>query len=139
MIDKNAKIFLTYSLGGKYITKRGEYSVAKLSGGVITTPSKTLEQPEYAECTMRVVLNNAFIERALSLPECPYKRNSGEYHWWLKSDMGKLLLDYKNLTDEQKIQRHVEIYVKDITGISELIKGEDYNYDLVMEDNEEED
>lgn len=137
MSNKNNKIFLTYNLRGEYITKRGEYSVAKLNGKEITTPSKTLVQPEYAECTKRVTLDYSFIERALSLPACPHKRNSGEYHWWLKSPMGKLLLEFKNLTDEQLIKKHIEIYVSDMIGVSELIEGEDYHYTLVLEDEDE--
>ena len=137
-MDKNSRIFLTFNESGKYITKRGEYSVAKLSGGNVTTPSKTLKHPEYADCSRKVVLDYSFIEKALEIPESP-KRNSGDYHRWLRSDLGKLWSDWKKLSDEQKIKRHIEIYVKDMTGMLNPEEGDDYTFDVVMDKNDEND
>ena len=151
-ISRNSKIFLTFNEGGKYLIKSEEYTSASVHNGtkkiqydcgviapelIVDVPSKIKRQPEYADCNKKVILNYSFIERALEFPECPYKRNTGEYHWWLKSDMGKLALDFKKLNDEQKIKRHIEIYVKDMTGILNPVEKEDYSYQLIFDDNED--
>lgn len=116
MINKNNKIFLTFNEGGKYLTKRGIYST----------------------CSRKVVLDYSFIEKALEIPESP-KRNSGNYHRWLRSDLGKLWSDWKKLSDEQKIKRHIEIYVKDMTGMLNPEEGDDYTFDIVMDKIDEKD
>ncbi|MCK9429215.1 MAG: hypothetical protein M0R17_04365 [Candidatus Omnitrophica bacterium] len=130
MIELNSKIFLTFNEGGKYITKRGEYSVAKLSGGDITTPSKTLKQPEYADCTRALVLSTEFINNALEMPKGP-KKNTGEWHRWLRSPLGNLALNWKKYSDLEKLEIHIKSLVEDLTGLSDLVKNEHYKFELI--------
>ena len=137
-MNKNNKIFLTFNEGGKYLTKRGIYSTAKIRQCIVVEESRTIKHPEYADCSRKVVLDYSFIEKALEIPESP-KRNSGDYHRWLRSDLGKLWSDWKKLSDEQKIKRHIEIYVKDMTGMLNPEEGDDYTFDIVMDKIDEKD
>lgn len=130
MIEQGSKILLTFSEGGKYITRRGEYSVAKLSGGNITTPSKTLVQPEYADCTRTIKLSESFVENALEIPKGPQK-GSSEWHRWLRSPLGNLSLNWKKYSDTEKLDIHIKSLVEDMTGMSDLVKNEDFSYEII--------
>jgi len=130
MIEKNSKIFLTFNESGKYITKRGEYSVAKLSGGVITTPSKTLVQPEYADCTRSIKLSYEFIKNALEIPKGPQK-GSSEWYRWLRSPIGQLSQNWKKYSEIEKLDLHISELVKDLTGLDTTIKNEDFTYEII--------
>lgn len=146
MIENNSKISLSYQVTGEYLVKRGKYSSAKIKFGknivkydcgqegpevIIENPSQVIEKPEFADSHISVILPEAFIERALELPKCSARKGSDEYHRWFRSDMGKLLLDWKKLNDIQKIERHIEIYVKDITRNPNPIRGRDYKFEII--------
>lgn len=140
------KIFLTYFLGGKYLVKRGNYSSAKISRGaktitydcgmvdretIIDVPSKVIDDPEYAESSIKVILPSEFVERALEVPVNPHKKGTPEYHRYFRSNMGKLLMEWPKLSEKQKIQRHVEIYVSDMTGLTDITNGRDYSFEIL--------
>jgi len=129
MID-SIKIFLTYKLGGEYIIKNGEYSTATLNSGVIVTPSKLIKRPEYSEPHQKVILGEEFVNNALTLPKCPYQKGTNEYYKWFRTDIAKLLMDWKKLNNEQKIQRHIEMYVKDMTGLASVENNIHYSFNI---------
>jgi hypothetical protein len=41
------------------------------------------------------------------------------------------MLDWKKLNDLQKVERHIEIYVKDTTKNPNPIKGTDYKFEII--------
>lgn len=139
MESKEKKIFLTYTLGGKYLIQRGEYTSATISRSskdtqydcgiigketIIEKPSFQKKAPKYAEATQKVTLGESFVEMALTKPECPYKHGTDEFYAWLRSPMGQFFKNFKNMSDEQKIEYHVNLYVKDMSG-------EEYSYQIV--------
>jgi len=130
MIEQSSRILLTFNEGGKYIVKHGEYSTAKLSGGVITTPSKTIEQPVYADCTRTIKLSEAFVINALEIPKGPQKGTS-EWHRWLRSSLGNLSLNWKKFSDTERLDIHIKSLVEDLTGMQDLVKNTDYSYEII--------
>ena len=122
-------ITLSYRIPGEYLTKRGKYRsavISKVNGEYITDKNlATLESAEYADCTQAVKLGNAFIEHALERPTPPKSKDS--YHRWSRTDMGKLYIEWKKLNNAQKIKRHIEMYVRDLTGQLEP----EFSYDII--------
>ncbi|MCP4255041.1 MAG: hypothetical protein GY775_16865 [Candidatus Scalindua sp.] len=125
---KYSKIFLTYTLGGKYLVSPGIYKEAIVVNGsktktydcgivgkeVITKrPMQVVKEPSYKEATQTIELGSEFIKRALEKPKPPKKG----YQRWLRQPEGKLFQEWKTIKDDEtKIKRAVAIYVADLTG-----------------------
>lgn len=123
MITKDNQISLTYTVGGECLKKSGIYTVADVTVKnaftknevfILNKPSRTIEPAQWNYSQTSVTLGGQFIEMALEPPVKPQEVN---YHKWLRTPLGKLSQDWKKLTPEQKIHRHIEIYVADMGGL----------------------
>lgn len=130
MINKNNQILLTYTLGGEFLLTRGIYTSAdvtvinpftKNEVYKLNKPMQTIKRAEYEKATQQVTLNSSFIEMALERPEKP---EGMSFNRWIRTPIGRLYLDWKKLSNEQKIEFHIQQYV-----IS--MNGEDYSYEII--------
>lgn len=114
MINKDSKIFLTYSLGGKYLLNAGKYDIIK---------DKLLcrKSPEYSKCTQKVTLEYSFIKNILSPPEKPEDMSWGRF---LSTSEGKLHQKWKKLSQKEIVSYRLWQYVKDLGGI-------EFTYELI--------
>lgn len=129
-MNKDSQISLTYVLQGEYFLNKGIYTTADVTVKnpnsrkevfITNKPSQTLKRAEYDKATQEVNLNNSFIEMAL---ERPSKPDGMSFQRWLRTPMGKLYQNWNKLSDEQKVNFHVEQYVMDMGG-------EDYSYEII--------
>jgi hypothetical protein len=108
MISINNQISLTYYVGGEYLVKAGLYKSATENKGLVV-----IKQPEFKRCIQSTTLSTVFTEMCLTRPERPKDQNINR---WFRTDAGKLFLDWKKLSVEEKVRRHVESYVSDMGG-----------------------
>ena len=130
MINKESKISLSYILAGECLSRKGVYTSAdvfvknpftKSELFKVNKPSKTIIQPIYSKATQYVTLGTSFIQNALAQPKKPDGMN---WHYWLKTPLGKVAQNWKKLSDKQKIQFHIEQYVADMGG-------EEFSYEII--------
>lgn len=122
MLNKDSQISLTYELGGEYLLKRGQYTSAdvyvkgtfsKNETFKLNKPSQTIKKAEYAKAVQQVTLSNAFVRMALEKPEKP---DGVSFKRWMRTPMGKLYINFKKMSAEEKIAYHIEQYVNDMGG-----------------------
>ena len=122
MINKDSQISLTYELGGEYLLRRGQYTSAdvyvkgtfsKNETFKLNKLSQTIRKAEYAKAMQQVTLGNAFVRMALDKPEKP---EGMSFKRWMRTPMGKLYLNFKKMSAEEKIAYHIEQYVADMGG-----------------------
>ncbi len=129
MINKNSKIVLTYQLGGTTLQERGIYKTAEVyvknSGKnevfKVDKPMQTIKQPVYKQASQIVTLNSDFVQSALERPEKPKDK---PFRLWSKEPIGKVFLEWRKLSSEQKLEAHIKQYVLDMGG-------EEYSYEII--------
>ena len=129
-MNKDSQISLTYVLQGEYLLNKGIYTTADVTVKnpnsrkevfITNKPLQTIKRAEYEKATQQVTLSSNFIEMALERPEKP---EGMSFQRWLRTPMGKLYQNWNKLSDEQKINFHIEQYVMDMGG-------EDYSYEII--------
>lgn len=117
-------IVLSYQLAGSTFVSKGKYKEAKITkSGVIDKPMKTIKAPEYHYATQSITLGKEFLEQALMRPKAP--RHG--FQRWLRQPEGKLYSEWNKLKPETRLEKVIEIYVSDITGMQNPI----FNYEIV--------
>ena len=58
---------------------------------------------------------------ALEQPKLPEDTN---YHWWMRTPLGKASVLWRKMSQEQKIELHIALYV-------ESQHGYDYSYQII--------
>ena len=120
MISNDSKILLTVSRG-KSLAKAGVYKEAEVSVKnsfqkneeyKVLKQMRVVDPPEYKESTQVITLGHYFIKNALSRPEKP---RQGFYHW-IKTPIGKLFQDWKRMSDNQKLQIHLDELAESLGG-----------------------
>lgn len=119
---KNAEIALTVLLGGALATRgryasspklddKGKqvYSIEKNTAGEIVKEAvftlKTIQLPKLCDCTFTNILNNSFVQWAISEESKP--RKAAASYW-------------KNLPEGKKLHYHIKKYVFDLFGEAEF-------------------
>lgn len=110
MIDNTSKISLTYRIGGEYLIRKGNYTVAELNNttGEVKTHSKTIDEPVFSEPKKHVTLPYSFIEMALERPEIPYKK--APLHEW------KAYSEWKVWSKNKRLHYRIMQLVTDLQG-----------------------
>lgn len=135
---ETTKIFLTYSLGEKYLVRPGKYEAAVIAKGTKTvkfdcgiidkemitkTPMRMLEAPQYADSTQCIELSDDFVKHALTRPIKP-KRG---FNRWMRTGEGELFQNWNKLTPETRLKKAIENYVKDVTNQEDPV----FSYEII--------
>lgn len=130
MINNESKISLTFTEGGETLVRKGRYQTAKVNVlnpfkdnevYKLIEPMKVIQPAVYTTSQRSVTLSNEFIQMALEQPKLPEDTN---YHWWIRTPLGKASLVWKKMSKEQKIEFHVALYVQSQNG-------SDYSYEII--------
>ena len=130
MISVNSQISLTYTLRGESLISSGVYKSAEVNVFrqftkdevfKVNKSMQTIKQAVYSKAVCNVNLSTAFVKMALEIPKKP---NDMNFHAWLRTPLGRAAQNWKKLSDEQKVEFHIEKYVSDI-------EGEEYSYKIL--------